>query len=524
MENSRASVAGAGWECPSNGFEQRVPRRQRNHPLNWFSPAPLWQSRNDRLVTPSDDPTNADREAWMRHLYGATDPDLVVSVAGGEQTRFIVAGDTGEGDASQWAVVPVLERLAADHEFLFIASDVIYPAGGALEYAEKFFLPYAEFPRRIFAIPGNHDWYDALTGYMANLCDHLEVPDGVGRGPKSRLRRALWRRPPRATAAQVAAIPHRAARRALGAPQPGPYFAVDTGPLLLVGIDTGITNRVMDARQGAWLRRVSAASPKPKILITGSPLIVNGKHHPGPIEGGGTVDEIVRRAEHNYIATIGGDIHNYQRYPLRLADGRVIQYVVSGGGGAFMHATHTIGNVDHLVDEADFRCYPLRGDSLSFFSRAYAQRAAAATPGAPRPPHRSRAGGGLHGGAAGPDAHQAGGARRRRHRRDAPLGGSPADQEGAERHRLPPAPHVRVPRLEHGAAVQERALGAGDGHVDPDRLHRRDRLRGRRPARPGGHLCGHPRGRPLDVAHAGRNVAAWAGPPSAGAIPRGVSS
>jgi hypothetical protein len=151
---------------------------------------------------------------------------------------------------------------------------------------------------------------------------------------------------------------------------------VDTGPLLVVGIDTGVRN-VLDARQGAWLRRISAASPKPKILVTGKPLIVDGRHNPGDVAGGGTVDEIVRDPRHHYVAAIGGDIHNYQRYPVTLEDSRVIQYVVSGGGGAFMHATHTIPRIDAIdgVDEAGFRCYPLRGDSLSFFSRAYAQRA-----------------------------------------------------------------------------------------------------------------------------------------------------
>jgi hypothetical protein len=52
--------------------------------------------------------------------------------------------------------------------------------------------------------------------------------------------------------------------------------------------------------------------------------------------------------------------------------GRTVQYVVSGGGGAFMHATHKIPNIDGTepkgVRERDFRCYPLRGDSLSFYS------------------------------------------------------------------------------------------------------------------------------------------------------------
>src|SRR5699024_5675606 len=102
----------------------------------------------------------------------------------------------------------------------------------------------------------------------------------------------------------------------------------------------------------------------------------NGTHRPGRIEGSATtVDDIVRAPEHGYIAAIGGDIHNYQRYPVRLPDGRTQQYIVSGGGRAFLHGTHRIPPVDLPgVDEESFRCYPLRGDSLSMLSQVYQRR------------------------------------------------------------------------------------------------------------------------------------------------------
>ncbi|NED53955.1 metallophosphoesterase, partial [Micromonospora aurantiaca] len=116
------------------------------------------------------------------------------------------------------------------------------------------------------------------------------------------------------------------------------YWAIDTPSLRIIGVDTGITGG-LDRDQGRWLRAVSGG-PKPKLLVTGKPLYVDDDHRPGPIEGGGTVDEIVRDPAHHYVAAIGGDIHNYQRYPVRTGDGRTIQYIVSGGGGAFMHATH----------------------------------------------------------------------------------------------------------------------------------------------------------------------------------------
>ena len=135
------------------------------------------------------------------------------------------------------------------------------------------------------------------------------------------------------------------------------------GAVRIVAIDTGITGGI-DAAQGEWLRRVSR-SPKPKILLTGKPIYVNGRQDACDDRGGGTVDEIVKDPAHNYVAAIGGDIHNYQRYPVEVG-GRTIQYIVAGGGGAFMHATHKIHNIESSTasSEADFRCYPLRGDSL----------------------------------------------------------------------------------------------------------------------------------------------------------------
>src|SRR5207244_3007203 len=97
--------------------------------------------------------------------------------------------------------------------------------------------------------------------------------------------------------------------------QPAPYFAIDAGPVRLVGIDTGIAGDI-DTDQALWLRRVSADSGLPKVLLTGKPIYVDGEHHPGKIEGSAdTVDDIVRDPINNYVAAIGGDIHNYQRYP-----------------------------------------------------------------------------------------------------------------------------------------------------------------------------------------------------------------
>ena len=46
----------------------------------------------------------------------------------------------------------------------------------------------------------------------------------------------------------------------------------------MVAIDTGIDG-LLDAEQWAWLKRISA-EPGPKILVTGKPLLVNGRLDP----------------------------------------------------------------------------------------------------------------------------------------------------------------------------------------------------------------------------------------------------
>jgi hypothetical protein len=372
--NSRASVGGAGWDCPPSGELRDLKPRK---PFSWLDPRPLIASRNDKIARAKPfggDPTNDERRRWMAAL-GPSDPRIDRTDL--ERVSFVLAGDTGEGDMSQYVTIPLVDRLSAQTDFMVIASDVIYPAGGAAMYVRNFYDVYDGYRQPIYAVPGNHDWYDGLSGFMFHLCGVERVPPT----PKPRLlsraglRELLWHRPPRLDGPVLADLrARRDARPASG--QPAPYWLLDTGPLQLVGIDTGITGEI-DRDQAAWLRRVSAASPKPKILVTGKPLYVDGRRHAGAIEDepARSVDDVVRDPAHNYVAAIGGDIHNYQRYPVDVGDGRTIQYLVSGGGGAFMHATHTIPKIAlDGVNEDEFRCYPLRGDSLSFYSRLYDRR------------------------------------------------------------------------------------------------------------------------------------------------------
>jgi hypothetical protein len=381
--SSRTSAQAAGWECSTPGtFAGLVPENRRR--MSWFNPTMLWECRNDvlaRLV----DPVPAERAQWVK---GLSDEDLTVDLSDRlDRFSFLLMGDTGEGDHSQYALVPPLVAQAPTTEFLFICSDVLYPIGNVNDYNTKFYKPYSRFEAPIYAIPGNHDWYDDLFAFMYHLCGRTR--DASAGPPASEdttstlrlrlaaaVRRTLWRKPDPPDEDELASM---AKLRELPGqrqpvPQPGPYYVIDTAQMRFVCVDTGILGN-LDGPQGEWLVRVSA-DPRPKMLLTGSPLLVDGHCEPCPIvdgpEGYATVLDVVHDPRFNYVASIGGNIHNYQRYPVERG-GRTIQHVVSGGGGAFMHATHLIGRIDPDevlgVTEDEFRCYPLRRDSLASYSR-----------------------------------------------------------------------------------------------------------------------------------------------------------
>jgi hypothetical protein len=390
-DSSRDSVAGAGWRCSQMGSYPELLKEVSAPKFSWLRPSVLWRTRNDKVAFKIEDPTDEQRKRWITERCAAgRERDFTMShYADRDEVSFLLMGDTGEGDVSQYVTIAPLYACSEGIEFTVIASDVNYPIGNVNEYLDKFYRPYKDLPGPIYAIPGNHDWYDNLSGFMLALCcaEPLDPAPGPPAKLASRtwLRERLWRQPdPADESVRQRCLAFRD-EPGEGERQPGPYWALDAGPVRLVGIDTGILGGI-DDDQGAWLRRVSAG-PKPKILITGKPIYVDNDYKPCAITGGGWVDEIVRDPETNYIAAIGGDTHNYQRYGVEVG-GRRIQYIVSGGGGAYMHATHRIPTVDlpgswtgppgapepGRVTEDDFRCYPLRGDSLAFYSREYSER------------------------------------------------------------------------------------------------------------------------------------------------------
>lgn len=411
--------------------------RRRDHPkwasLSWLALRPLISAANDKINAYAPELVGDLRRAWVaqQHADGrwpsvtAADGEVYDGVVDRRSTTaFVVLGDTGEQDASQYALVPELRRVAATlpaGAFALICSDVIYPSGDVNDYVHAVYLPYGHRPDGpgvaddplarldILALPGNHDWYDGLAGFMFHFCSRERLSRAVygwrpGISFTEAVARLVWRRPspPRParlwapwvlaegqpkepegfpSSAGLAGIEGLAgsdrpadadagartrfrplaelrAERGLGRLQPGPYYAVELRDVLIVCIDTGIARdgrTVLDPDQSAWLLRVSA-HPKPKLLFTGNPLRVDLAWKPCLLTGPaaathGEVHDVVRHPAHRYLATAGGDIHNYQSYAPEPGTG--IRYLVSGGGGAFLSATHPLALVEQRTPTLD---------------------------------------------------------------------------------------------------------------------------------------------------------------------------
>jgi hypothetical protein len=419
-------------------LEKRINPRWRD--FSWLTTNALLDSANDRIAMVINDLVAPRRMRWVAAQRAAgVDASFVVDQR--SCRKFLIVGDPGEADGSQYAVVDPL--CSVESEFMVILSDVIYPAGDINDYLNGFYIPFEQYRKPIFALPGNHDWYDGLNGFMFHFCGAEALPPTEYRrtsySAPERIARQLWRQADRPMRTRL--LQHRAQRKASvddqwKAGQPGPYYALDIAGVRLVAIDTGIAGTI-DSEQGEWLSRVSREKPDtPKVLLTGKPIWVDGGYKPTPIEwepgalgphSYETVDDVVRDPRNRYVAAIGGDVHNYQRYTVTVENEREsatngepgcgktrrkVEYIVSGGGGAYMSATHRIAKVDNVVRESrpdqlkrlagiqkrgnyrhakykpprtvgavteeQFRCYPVRGDSLAYYARWFVPRLFAA--------------------------------------------------------------------------------------------------------------------------------------------------
>ena len=258
--------------------------------FSWYFNTESWATGiYQKLTELRVDPWRASMIDAVARAYGGGDELFRVDpqgVAGDGDFSFIVIGDTGEGDASQFSLASRYLKLGQsdDVKFLVISSDVIYPAGAIEDYEAKFYLPFQGFAKPVYAIPGNHDWFDALESFNANFLE----PKAARSAMQARVEADLGLTSTNARRIDGLMAQAERLRRLYGVnvgAQRAPFFELQTDDFALIAIDTGIL-RTVDERQLAWIERALDRSRGKFIMaIVGHPRFAGGHDIPPVAEG-----------------------------------------------------------------------------------------------------------------------------------------------------------------------------------------------------------------------------------------------
>ncbi|UII19335.1 metallophosphoesterase [Fulvivirga ligni] len=254
---------------------------------------------------------------------------------------FDYISDLGDGFNSTYTMAHLLAQDELHvHNFvtkrgrvLIMGGDEVYPTPEKHEYDNRLKGPYfAAFPwrddvdTRLFAIPGNHDWYDGLTNFMKVFCQERSIGNW-----KTQQKRSYF---------------------ALKLPHNYWVFAVD------IQLHADI-----DEPQLKYFCHISQHDVKKGdkiILCTAEPSWVykawsmeNTSDHRMQF----FIESIILGKYKNYYgrqpddvqlaAILTGDMHHYSHYKEESKEkSHDCHLITAGGGGSFTHPTHFLKNYD----------------------------------------------------------------------------------------------------------------------------------------------------------------------------------
>ncbi|MFI5894326.1 metallophosphoesterase [Actinoplanes sp. NPDC051513] len=230
--------------------------------------------------------------------------------------------DLGDGFHATYSVAWLLAqpRLAVDGDelprgrLLMMGGDQVYPLASGDGYESRMKGPYrAALPEppvgeprpTLFALPGNHDWYDGLTAFLRLFARRK---DGHIGGWRTQQRRS--------------------------------YFAVKLpGDWWLFAMDEQFGAYIDDPQLLYFEKAARHVGPQDRIiLMTPSPKWVKAAENPDAYDATDYfIRTILAPTGANVRVLVSGDLHHYARY-----DGPDRQLITCGGGGAYLLATHQL--------------------------------------------------------------------------------------------------------------------------------------------------------------------------------------
>lgn len=271
-----------------------------------------------------------------------------------EDFAFVVIGDPGEGDASQHILRSEYLRTVQrdDIRFVIISSDVVYPTGAMRHYETNFWLPFMGTDKPVYAIPGNHDWYDALEGFAATFFE----PEAARLAMRARVDadQHLSSSTDRYIDSLIAqASQLRSNYRIPVQQQTAPFFQIQTDRFALFAIDTGVV-RSLDPIQFQWLEQaLQKSAGKSKLVILGHPFFAGGRDTSTDDDEFQKIRRLLE--QHDVDIVMAGDTHDLEYY--REDNGRI--HFVNGGGGAYLSFGTSLDWPSTPVT-ADWSFYPRR--------------------------------------------------------------------------------------------------------------------------------------------------------------------
>jgi hypothetical protein len=289
--------------------------------VHWFSPREL-TSASLRVLLSGVFGAYADKREIQAALPALPPTDL----SDRADLWIDYVADLGDGFAPTYTIASLLAEQKLDlglpggpslatrrGDVLVMGGDQVYPTASTARYAERLVGPYrAALPwtatdhPRVFALPGNHDWYDGLTAFMRVFCQAGWI--GGRTTGQSRSYFALR-------------LPHR-----------WWLWGID------IQFDTYVDApqlRYFDEVVGPLVQKGDAI-----ILCSAKPSWVAASRDP---EAYANLDyferKVIRPREACVRLALTGDSHHYARYEEVGGDSHKI---TAGGGGAYLSATHRL--------------------------------------------------------------------------------------------------------------------------------------------------------------------------------------
>ena len=257
-----------------------------------------------------------------RELQNALSGDLFEQPGTDGELWLDYVADLGDGFHATYSVAyllaqPQLEvggRTLPRGHLLLMGGDQVYPLARSDGYENRTKGPYRAAlpeaptegpPPTLFALPGNHDWYDGLTAFIRLFARRK---DGHIGGWRTQQRRS--------------------------------YFAVKlTANWWLFAIDEQSGVYIDDPQLIYFEKAANNVGPEDRIiLMTPSPTWVKAADKP---EAYDAVDYFIRTilapTGAHVRLLVSGDLHHYARYS---GDDRDL--ITCGGGGAYLLATHQL--------------------------------------------------------------------------------------------------------------------------------------------------------------------------------------